>query len=238
LSSQPTFDLKALLADPPKLHEINGQLSSLWRIDDTTCLALAERLKRGMKTLETGAGLSTIIFAANGCEHTCIAPQADLIDRIRDYCVSVSIDTSDVAFVISKSTEVTQQFRRSYYDLVLIDGCHGFPTMLVDFYFAANALRPGGVMIVDDLHIYTCELVARFMESDPGWRVDVKTNRIAVATKLSDTADREWCDQDNVRKWSRWGGEPGPKPSPLTRSKYYLLNISKPLRHRLGFHRK
>jgi hypothetical protein len=77
-------------ADPPKLHEVDGQLHSDWRIDDKTCLELKARPKPGMKTLETGAGLSTIIFAGSGCQHTCIIPDEKLAYRIRDYCRSLS----------------------------------------------------------------------------------------------------------------------------------------------------
>jgi hypothetical protein len=77
------INLKTLLAQPPKLHEEDGQLVSIWRIDDTTCVELNTRLKPGMNTLETGSGLSTIIFAANRCRHTCIVPIKGEVDRIQ-----------------------------------------------------------------------------------------------------------------------------------------------------------
>src|SRR5690242_9457909 len=80
--SLPKFDLKTLLLHPPKLHEHENRLIADWRIDNTTCLELDSRLKPGLKTLETGAGLSTIIFAANGCQHTCVTPDKGQADRI------------------------------------------------------------------------------------------------------------------------------------------------------------
>ena len=163
------FDLKTILAYPPALHENEGELISNWRIDDATCLELNGRLTPGMKTLETGAGVSTIIFAANGCEHTCITPGSAEADRIQAYCRSANIDTSHVRFVISRSCDVIHQMSPSEYDLALIDGCHGFPSVFVDFYYAAKALKPGGTPVIDDTHIYTCNLIARFMQSDPGW---------------------------------------------------------------------
>lgn len=70
----PPFDLSSILANPPAFHENEGRLISIWRIDDATCRELHRRLKPEMATLETGAGLSTIIFAASGCKHTCIVP--------------------------------------------------------------------------------------------------------------------------------------------------------------------
>jgi Methyltransferase domain len=189
------FNLKTMLAEPPKLHEKQGRLISDWRIDDTTCLELNGRLKPGMNTLETGAGLSTIIFAANGCQHTCIMPDKALADRVQDYCRSASIDTGNVRFIISKSCDVIHQVSRSGYDLILIDGCHGLPSVFVDFCYAAKALKLGGTLIVDDMHIYTCHLIACFMQSDPGWNVELMTKRVAVGIKISDTIDNEWHSQ-------------------------------------------
>ena len=151
-----------------------------------------------MNTLETGAGLSTIIFAANGCQHTCIIPDKALADRVQDYCRSASIDTSNVRFIISKSCDVIHQVSRSAYDLILIDGCHGFPSVFVDFCYATKALKLGGALMIDDMHIYTCNLIACFMQSDPGWNVELMTYRFAVGIKISDTIDKEWASQPFV----------------------------------------
>jgi hypothetical protein len=197
------FNLNKILAEPPKLHERNGQLISDYRIDKTTCRELNDRLKPGMKTLETGAGLSTIIFAANGCQHTCIMPDNELADRIQAYCRSASIDTSNVRFIISKSCDVIHQMDRAAYEITLIDGCHGFPSVFVDFYYAAKALTLGGTLVIDDMHIYTCHLVACFMQSDPGWSVELMNKRVAFGVKVSDTIDNGWMDQPFVMQRSR-----------------------------------
>jgi hypothetical protein len=160
-----------------------------------------------MKTLETGGGLSTVIFAAKGCDHTCIIPSNRLADRIQAYCRSASIDTNKLRFIISKSCDVIHQMNRSEFDLVLIDGCHGFPTVFVDFYYAAKMLKQGGMLIIDDMHIYTCLLIARFMQSDPGWNV-VMAERAAFATKISDTIDKDYGSQPFVVRQS-WPDPPG-----------------------------
>jgi methyltransferase family protein len=219
VSIVPQFDLKTILSKPPKLHESGGQLISDWRIDDTTCLELNSRLKPGISTLETGAGLSTIIFAVSGCRHTCIVPDKALTDRIQDYCRSANIDTGNVKFIISKSADIIHQLPRSEHDLILIDGCHGFPSIFVDFYYAAKLLKNGGTLIVDDMHIYTCHLAARFMQSDPGWNVELMTKRVAVGIKVLDTVDVEWSNQPYVVLRSR--GNTG--TSPLARALRKLL---------------
>src|SRR5262245_29107673 len=134
------LDLKMLVANPPKLHERAGELISNWRIDDTTCFELDQHLAPGIKTLETGAGLSTILFAANRCQHTCIVPDQPLIDRIAEYCRANHIGTDNIDFVVSSSTDAIYSMP-SGYDLILIDGTHGFPAALVDFYYATKMLK-------------------------------------------------------------------------------------------------
>ena len=224
--SLPKFDLKTLLLHPPKIHEHGNQLISDWRIDNTTCLELNSRLKPGLKTLETGAGLSTIIFAANGCQHTCVTPGKGQADRIQDYCRSAGIDISNVKFIIDKSSEVIHQLPRSEFDLILIDGCHGFPSIFVDLYYAAKLLKIGGTLIIDDMHIFTCQLTARFLQSDPGWNVELKTRRVAFSVKIADTIDEEWTSQRFVVKRS--------SRRPLLRAWNFCLNVSRPLRSRVG----
>jgi hypothetical protein len=194
------LNLTSILAEPPGFHESNGQVISGWRIDDQTCLELNNRLKPDMKTLETGGGLSTVIFAANGCHHTCIIPEQALADRIQAYCRSSCIDTSNVSFTIAKSCDVIHQVTYLELDLILLDGCHGFPTIFVEFYYAASALKLGGTLIVDDMHIYTANLIARFMQSDPGWKMDLVTHRVAFGIKISDTIDYEWSQQPFVAR--------------------------------------
>lgn len=198
------LDLKALIADPPKLHRRGDEPISYWRIDDTTCLELDRRLSPGMKTLETGAGLSTIIFASNACRHTCIMPDQGLADRITAYCQANDIDTSGINFIIASSADIIHQLKPDY-DLALIDGSHGFPSAIVDFYYATKLLKVGGTLIIDDMHIFTCHLIASFMSEDKGWRMDLFTNRVAFGTKIADTIDAEWDVQPFVT--SRSAGE-------------------------------
>jgi ubiquinone/menaquinone biosynthesis C-methylase UbiE len=184
------FSLKALIADPPKLHENDeGELISDWRIDNQTVAEIMKRLTPGMKTVETGAGLSTIIFGASGCRHTCIVPDQALVDRIKAYCRNEGVDLMNVEFIVAKSRDVVHRLTPGAYDLALIDGLHGLPTAYVDFCYMTVALREGGIMVVDDMHIFTCLSIAEFMESDHCWDVEIRTSRFALAVKLDETGN-------------------------------------------------
>jgi hypothetical protein len=154
-----------------------------------------------MRTLETGAGFSTIIFAGKGCNHTVIMPDQPLADRITAYCAGHNIDASGVSFVVASSTDAIHK-QQPGYDLILIDGTHAFPAALVDFYYATKLLKLGGTLIVDDMHIYTCHLIASFMKEDPGWRLELMNDRVAFGTKVADTIDDDWSVQQFVRRRS------------------------------------
>ncbi len=189
------FDVKQLLSAPPKLHQNDeGELISDWRIDDETVMELTKRLSVGMRTVETGAGLSTIVFGAMGCHHTCIVPDQPLVDRIITYCHSAGVDHSNIEFIIAKSRDAVYQLTPGAYDLALIDGLHGFPTAYVDFCYLTVALRKYGVLLVDDMHIHTCRSIAEFMESDVCWRVEVLNSRFALGIKTDETGgiDGDW----------------------------------------------
>ena len=45
------------------------------------------------------------------------------------------------------------------------------------------------------MHIFTCQLIARLMQFDVGWNIELMTKRFVVVKKLSDTIDAEWNDQ-------------------------------------------
>jgi hypothetical protein len=194
--------LQSLVADPPKLHVgLTGELISHWRPDRKTIIELDRRLKPGMKTLETGAGFTTIMFAIYGCRHTAIAPDRGLFDRIQTYCRENDISTADIEFIEDMSVDVLPKLSADLFDLALIDGCHGFPTVYVDFLYMARALKLGGTLVVDDMNIFTCQMVGRFMQADPSWRVDVATNRVVFGVKVEETGGvlREWHMQKFVR---------------------------------------
>src|SRR5256885_8926233 len=95
-----------LLADPPKLHVFkqspgtpeglfkNGELVNRWKLSDEELLFISRVVGKGAKTMETGAGCSTVLFALLGANHTCIVPDKSLTERIVAFCHEKKISTS------------------------------------------------------------------------------------------------------------------------------------------------
>jgi hypothetical protein len=79
---------------------------------------------------------------------------------------------------------------------VLIDGSHGFPAPVIDWYYGAGRLRRGGVVVVDDLELPAVRVLVDFLERDPRWRSIRHTEKWAAYERQSEgSLTEEWVDQ-------------------------------------------
>jgi predicted O-methyltransferase YrrM len=182
-----TDDLRSA---PPGLH---GQ-SEFWGLA-WEALAFIERTVRpGMATLETGAGASTIVFAAGGAEHETVTPSQEEADRILAECERREIPTGNLTFRIGSSAEVLHDWEPRELDLVLVDGAHAFPYPTLDWWYLAPHLRNGGLMLLDDAYMPPVAAVVDHVRHSNAWRLEQPVSfRTAVARKLADeTIDGEW----------------------------------------------
>jgi len=196
--------LDDLLKNPPKLHLAGGEIISDWKLSDEELRFLDSRLTEGVKTIETGAGLSTILFAMKGARHTCVVPDADLVGRIKAFCGEHGIPQDGVRYIIDPSELALPRLSGNDYDLALIDGRHGFPAPFIDWYYMSGLLKEGGILIIDDLHIWTSEILKQFLLSEPDWALEIETTSAAAFSKRGEgSRDREWIEQAFVTDRSR-----------------------------------
>lgn len=162
--------VEQLLADPPVVHPMDaaGTLG-LWSTEPACYRFIADHCTEGAATLETGAGLSTILFAALRTRHSCVTPAQGEVDRVVGYCRARSISTDLVRFHVARSDQALPTMDTPDLDLVLIDGSHGFPIPMIDFFFAAGRLGRRGVLILDDVELPAVRLVADFCDLDEQW---------------------------------------------------------------------
>jgi hypothetical protein len=72
-------------------------------------------------------------------------------------------------------------------DLVLIDGAHGFPYPVLDWWFLAPRLRVGGLLVVDDAYLPPVGALADFLRGQPSWEVAaIPGRRTVVFRKLAE----------------------------------------------------
>ena len=77
------MQIEAILQSDIAVHQelAEGQAIT-YGLDERVLRWLDHELSHRTRTLETGCGLSTMVFAANGAEHVCITPFADERDRV------------------------------------------------------------------------------------------------------------------------------------------------------------
>ncbi|MCW5889798.1 MAG: class I SAM-dependent methyltransferase [bacterium] len=204
------MDLAALLREAPAFHTDEGWNPVSLQASDEVLHLLAATVRPGMHTLETGAGMSTVVFAAAGAVHTCVTPADGEVGRIRAWCAGHGVDLARTTFRTQRSETALPRLAATPLDVVLIDGGHGFPTPFIDWFYTADRLRVGGTLVVDDVHLWTGAVLRDFLAAEPAWRLrDEFAERAAVFEKVATLpALPEWTHQPFVVRRSRVAGTP------------------------------
>lgn len=241
------IELETLLRTVPPIHQQR-------RITTGVHPELARFLDRQVGpdsvTLETGAGLSTLVILRKGVKrHIAIQPDPDQFTVIDRFLAEHGLDARPLEAVVRRSEDYLPTATLPPLDLVLIDGDHAFPIPFIDWHYTASALKVGGLMIVDDADIVTGAVLADFMRSDTGWEEVSRheSGRFAIARKLPPDPDapRGWRRQRYltehyptraVRLLQRRTTPPGLVERALARTLPWRL-VQQPLRRRFDWPR-
>jgi predicted O-methyltransferase YrrM len=197
-----------LIASPPNLHGVDaaGRPES-WALGSEALRLLDSAIEPGFRTLETGAGVSTVLFAIRGTDHTCVVPDPAEVERIRSFCAGNGLSTDRVEFVVEPSEEALPKLGPGELDLVLIDGSHSFPTVFIDWQYTAPHLRVGGWLFVDDVNLWAPRVLRDFLREESAWEpAEEVPLQTAVFRKRSATGTiPNWTEQPYVVANSRVG---------------------------------
>jgi hypothetical protein len=156
-----------LQQDRPKFH-VGG--TRIWNAMPESLSLISELVAPGDRTVETGCGASTVVFASRGSRHTVISPDSREHDLVHEYCASIGVDDSNVTYLAASSDAVLPTlFNGREVDLAFIDGAHSFPYPVIDWHYIAEALKVGGRILVDDVSIPAVAPVYRFMAAEDHW---------------------------------------------------------------------
>jgi hypothetical protein len=193
-------NINELLANPPSPHYSNTGDPMQMGLAPQVLTFLDSRLTPDMHTLETGSGVSTVLFAMKGTHHTAITPAAAEFEVIKDYCRSRGIDVGNVQFIAEPSALALPRLDPTPLDIVLIDGLHGFPTPFIDFFYTVGRLKIGGLLIIDDIQLQPCGYMKDVLSEQPQWRCEADfTPRSIIFQKLADGSEwGDWTDQPYV----------------------------------------
>ena len=138
--------LERLISDRPQFHYFKRQgIFESWAIHPDALRFLHSLLVPGMRTFETGCGHTTVTFAIAGTTHVCITPKSDETERVTAYCESLGLD-ANTTFIVGSSDEVLPRGEQipDDLDLVFIDGAHGFPAPIIDWYYTSEKIANRG----------------------------------------------------------------------------------------------
>jgi len=109
-------------------------------------------------TLETGCGKSTIIFSNIAEKHYVFAYDDRHLEDSSVLMVHKCSDFNNEAttFVYGPTQHTLSNYKfpeGEYFDIVLLDGPHGYPFPDYEYALLYQRLREGSILIIDDIHI-------------------------------------------------------------------------------------
>ena len=195
------MNLQDLIDDPPLVHR-GGEV--VWGLAPVALNFIWETVEPGWNTIETGLGISTATFGLKETNHVCIVPSVDEVNRLKSYCAKKAISLGQMKFITEGSERVVHSIATTELDFVLIDGGHGFPTPFIDWFYLANRMRVGGLVMVDDTQLWTGHVLKQYLQSEAGWGCEKVFPRTAVFRMVSPFAYSNWTDQPYVKRKSFW----------------------------------
>lgn len=182
-----------LMQQQPKLHgrrtSVGSYLSGIsnWSLRPAILQWIIDHIQPGFRTLETGCGYSTIVFAAWDCRHDVVSPFHEEHASINEWCREHGVTVESVAYHVGPSQRVLPALSPTPLDLVLIDGDHAVPAPLIDYYYTADRLVKGGLMLIDDIPLRSVQQLCEFLDAEQErWEFVGEVERTRVYRKRVD----------------------------------------------------
>jgi predicted O-methyltransferase YrrM len=185
------YDL--LVHERPKLHSAHDGTTATasavynWSINTAVLQWLIDHLRPGFRTLETGCGYSTIVFAICGCHHTVVSPFPEEHQHINEWCRRHGVSVDTITYRTGPSDQVLPAQTTTPLDLVLIDGDHAVPVPFIDFHYTSDHLIKGGFLLVDDVQLPSVCQLSDFLDTEtPRWSYMEQIARTRIYRKCVD----------------------------------------------------
>jgi predicted O-methyltransferase YrrM len=166
-----SFEPRESFLDPSLARKLASSGLTCYGIGRQVLEFIAHTVTPNSRTLETGAGCSTLVFAILSDKHTAITPSEREIQRIRAYAESNAICLKSVEFIAQPSERYLPLCDKTDLDLVLLDGKHAFPWPIVDWFYTADRLRKGGILLLDDAQLKPVAVLAEFLAVESAWEL-------------------------------------------------------------------
>jgi len=139
-------------------------------------------------SVETGAGASTLLLSHASRSHT-VFTVAGADGRLEPVRRSPLLRSDAVTFVEGPTQRTLPAHRfDAPLQLVLLDGPHAYPFPDLEYYYLYPHLDPGGLLVLDDIHIPTLHNLFRFLREDAMFRLVAAVGKTAFFERTAAAA--------------------------------------------------
>ncbi len=240
--------LERLLADKPQLHYLSEDAEqdvkefsfasavglnmrsgpASWACSTEVLRYLVNNVQEGFLTLETGAGYSTVIFAALAQHHICITPDKHGAELVQQYMDRVGIPAAKVTFILEPSDIALPKLQLSNkVDFAFVDGCHGYPFPALDWHYIDLQLETGGIIGFDNTELRSVRVHCEFLEFNQSYRL---LDEIRDGNSGTNFYSKSRCEQ---REWifQRYCAQ---EQERIFRQRRLITNCKRFIKHMLG----
>ena len=171
-----------------EIEKLSSKKLTCYGIAADVAYFIRDSINSYSRTAETGVGISTLIFALKNSIHTAITPNQEEVKLIRRYADTKKIGLDHIKFVIKSSDQYLPNSELHNLDMVFIDGKHAFPWPVIDWFYTADKLKQGGIMLVDDAYMNSVKIIVDFMSADPRWTITKQFKNRTFAFRKESTS--------------------------------------------------
>ena len=174
-----------LRAAPPGIH---GAGDEYWGLAWPALEWLEAELRPDMATLETGSGASTIVFAAAGCAHVAVTPDAAEEGRVREACRKLGVSSERVSFEVGFSHDVLPRLAHHRLDRRRSSTARtASRTRSSTGGTSRRDSRSAAAILLDDAYMPPVTAVVDHVRHSPAWEIERSVGyRTVVIRKLAD----------------------------------------------------
>ncbi len=144
-----------------------------------TILKHAKQLKNIEHTAETGSGKSTLLFSHISPNHLVFSlDNGDSMSAVKG---SNLFRSERVTFIEGPTQKTLPAYKFSEkFDIVLIDGPHGYPFPDLEYFYFYPQIKTGGLLLVDDIAIPTIKSMFKILKAAYMWELLEVVDNFAV----------------------------------------------------------
>jgi hypothetical protein len=202
--------IENVLNGRPKLHQWgDGGLEDVFLRRYVDHLAALREEIGALEIIETGAGLSTLLFLA--CEPArlvSIAPDAELQSRIFAAAEQFGVNATPLEFVCAGSQDALPGISSNQrFNCALIDGNHSFPMVFVDFFYMNRALGAKSSLTIDDVHLGSGRELFEVVRAQPEYDIDILMWKTVTFRKVKELPEiPQMCPYNRVTSFVKRPG--------------------------------